>query len=409
MADFSVDQLTQEQRDQIPALKQKWVDVVMDTRPVNVDEVRPYINLAYQQHGHTPPIWIIHARGPVESSHMCLLLRDIVDYRIATGQFRFPKGKASRKKFCQFFENACEHLKPQVIALMSEFPDPQTGATVRIDWEKEWPELIKSYRRYYASDKDKMESEYQTGVHHHFYGNHDAHWFLYYDFFKNVVKQDIRDVSGLQGITEHCGWWAPYDKVCIVQDRIEELHIDPEISRLHKDFGPAMKFRDGLKIWQLNGVMFPDEYAWVIERQEGHFNAEDCRKILQIPNVEVRQEAIRKVGANILCNRLQGKVIDTSDNGMYDLMEFDLKRDDRVKSKALRMQNPSIDAEHYEWVPDECRTVQEAICFRNHMTPDQIDDVNGEEYIQQGDVLLFKKSDVPWEKRKFRSRPSQLT
>ena len=68
------------------------------------------------------------------------------------------------------------------------------------------------------------------------------------------------------------------------------------------------------------------------------------------------------------------------------------------------MINPSIGIHHIEGVHPDCKTIQQALNFRNGLTDEMIDDVNGADWIQHGDVLIF-----PRNAKKFKSRPEILT
>ena len=54
----------------------------------------------------------------------------------------------------------------------------------------------------------------------------------------------------------------------------------------------------------------------------------------------------------------------TSDNGVYELLEIDLKLDKHAH--YLKMKNPSIDTYHLEGVPFECDTVEKALAWRDY-------------------------------------------
>ena len=60
----------------------------------------------------------------------------------------------------------------------------------------------------------------------------------------------------------------------------------------------------------------------------------------------------------------------------------------------LKMKNPSIGTYHIEGIGLECKTVKDAIRFRKDplMQKIMIDDLNGEDYYQQGDVFVWPKN-----------------
>ena len=69
------------------------------------------------------------------------------------------------------------------------------------------------------------------------------------------------------------------------------------------------------------------------------------------------------------------------------------------------MENASIpELYHVEGVPQSCRTVRDALNVRNSLTEEQIDDENGIDWYQQGDVILRPKG-----AKKFKRLPKKLT
>jgi len=91
-----------------------------------------------------------------------------------------------------------------------------------------------------------------------FYGNHDAYWIAYYLFCKRLgVQYTLHATKCLDwwaSLARSCGWWWPYERVCIVADRPSVHHVD-EQRRLHCTTGPAMIFHDGYALWAWHGVL----------------------------------------------------------------------------------------------------------------------------------------------------------
>jgi hypothetical protein len=121
------------------------------------------------------------------------------------------------------------------------------------------------------------------------FGCHEASWLVMYDFLLNELAVDeCKKLVPLMNLARVCGWWAPYNETCILQDRPSEIHQDDRL-RLHNDSGPAIAYRDGWKIYCVHGVRIDD---WIIEHPERMTPAQiDSEK-----NVEVRRVMIDKFG-----------------------------------------------------------------------------------------------------------------
>lgn len=146
----------------------------------------------------------------------------------------------------------------------------------------------------------------------------------------------------------------PLEDMCCIVEHPDILKMKE--GRLHADGGPALKYRDGTVCWSLNGVSVPQ---WVAETPWDKLDASEFAKIT---NVEVRREFVRKIGIERLCTQLGTEVLDKEGN--YELLMVDLKGA-TGKWPYLKMLNPSIGVWHMECVSKDCKTVKDAIRFRN--------------------------------------------
>lgn len=145
----------------------------------------------------------------------------------------------------------------------------------------------------------------------------------------------------------------PFDDVCCLANKATQLKMTGK--QLHCDDGPAVEYADGWSVWALNGVRVPE---WLVTARDTEINP---RRLLEIKNAEVRREFVRKVGIDRICHTLASETLDKS--GDYELLILDLQ--DGRKRPYLKMLNPSIGTWHVEGVDPECRTVQDALNFRN--------------------------------------------
>jgi hypothetical protein len=165
--------------------------------------------------------------------------------------------------------------------------------------------------------------------------------------------------------------------------------------RIHCDGGPAVEFADGWSHYALHGVPVPKWLAC------DSAESLDPLKILAEPNAEVRREGVRKIGVERLVYKAKARRIDAT--GSYELLEVPIGNN--RTGLALKMLNPSVpELWHVEWVHHTCTTVQKALNFRNSLTDQQIDDENGAEWLQQGDVILRPRG-----AKTFKSQPTILT
>lgn len=230
------------------------------------------------------------------------------------------------------------------------------------------------------------------------YGCQEAHWLAIYDYLTEVCGTDhAKPYEGLIELSKHCGWWTPYVGAIILQDRPIQMSLN-EAFRLHRDGGPAIEYAGNLCGWALNGVRVSQHLA------ETPAEELDPRELLpNEANAQVRAEIVRKIGVLRCLELMDAEEIHAEPDNAYTLYKVNFEDNEL---RCLKMRNPSVpDMWHCEWVPNECNTVQDALNFRNQLTPDMIDDENGLEWDQQGDVIIRPSG----EGLKFKSRPRQLT
>jgi len=195
------------------------------------------------------------------------------------------------------------------------------------------------------------------------------------------------------------GWWWPHTDFVMVCNRPRAIRMDN--NRLHCDTGAAIEWRDGYAVHALRGCRMTKEQAttpvedmtrdWI----EKHY--------LNESNAQVRAEITNKMGKDLFVSRMDAKVVDR-EGEMYELLAFKVRDRER---RALKMMNPSVPGLcHIEEVPGACKTVAEALHARKpaEMREIPIDDENGQEWVQQGDVCIWPRG-----AKSLKSRPSKLT
>jgi hypothetical protein len=126
--------------------------------------------------------------------------------------------------------------------------------------------------------------------------------------------------------------------------------------QLHAVNGPAVSWHEGEEqFFFLNGVHVPRE---IVETPASEL---DPRLLLKERNTEVRREIVRKIGIERVCEVLEAECLDRQGN--YELLLLNLG--DWRTRPFLKMRNPSIGVYHIEGVAPECRTVAQALAWRN--------------------------------------------
>lgn len=205
-----------------------------------------------------------------------------------------------------------------------------------------------------------------------------------------------------ESLGQSCGWTAYIDmftKLGVIHDDVFEkykqfllsgvfmsifleehailcrrpLHVKlNERNDLHSTDSSAIAWRDGYKLFFLNGVPVTEE---IVMTPAGQL---DPIHIIQEKNAEVRREIVKKIGVERFVQKYGGVDLDTWKKNTeveYRLVKLDIPQM-RVEPVYLIMKNPSIGVWHCEGVDPKCKTVKEALAWRD----------NEDEYIEP-DVL----------------------
>jgi hypothetical protein len=157
------------------------------------------------------------------------------------------------------------------------------------------------------------------------YGAHSASWLSFYDFFYTECGvEEAGKLLGLIELAKHSGWFNAYEDVVVFQDRPEVIKLD-ENDRLHAEFGPAVAYRDGYKIYSWHGVTIPAE--WIEEKDKL-----SAKTALTWTNMEQRRAACEILGWAKILKDLKAKVInEDADPQIGTLVEVELPELGREK------------------------------------------------------------------------------
>lgn len=161
------------------------------------------------------------------------------------------------------------------------------------------------------------------------YGNHEAYWLSYIDFFKTEVGiKNLEKVDGLMDLAEHCGWLNVYEDVVVFQERPNRIMLDDQ-KRLHCQDGAAILYEDGFSIHAWHGVRIPSE--WIENKK-----SLTPKIALKWNNIEQRRAACEILGWTNILSSLKMEVIDAdNDPEIGVLVECNIP--DSGKERFLRV------------------------------------------------------------------------
>ena len=182
-------------------------------------------------------------------------------------------------------------------------------------------------------------------------------------------------------------WWTPKTLYWVAKPTV---HTEPTGNgpRPHRTDGPALEC-DVEDLYFLHGVLV--DQAIVETAPEDMGRDWLAQHFVRERNVEVRREILRKLGAALFVERMGGKVLDR-EGEVYELLAVNLAGR-TVAAKYLKMRNPSIGCWHVEGVPDDCKTVAEALHSRKPPALRALPIAeDGAEWWQQGDLVIWDRN-----------------
>ena len=269
---MKIESLTEAQKARFPEFVKKWTDIGLSTEPANRKESEKGIIEMYKIAGLKKPK-IVWCDSPLSQG----LTRMIV-------QKLESDGKLTKKIGASVRASVWDSVRASVM--------DSVGDSVRAS-------VMDSVR---ASVMDSVgDSVGASG-----YGQHDASWLAFYDFFSEVngLKEETQKLSGIWQVSKNAGWYLPHEKICWASERHSELHRN-ERGQLHNVRGMALKYPDGWGIYVLNGVRFPEDlFKKVIS---GTMPFQD---ILAIVDTDQRTQAMRFGNVWDFVKHANGKKLD---------------------------------------------------------------------------------------------------
>lgn len=197
-----------------------------------------------------------------------------------------------------------------------------------------------------------LEAKKYTDTPYPIYGQQEAFWCSYYDYFKEVVGlQNMEKIEGLGEVAKECGWWWAFDGLAIVSRRPKALHLDDQ-GRLHCEDAKAIEYPDGWGVYSWHGVRVPEQVILAPET----LNAEIIKAE---GNIEVRRVMIERYGVGKYLQETKAAIVDMDASPIPGGAPRILMRDDQGM-QYLCGTDGSTKRVYFMSVPDDVTTCREA-------------------------------------------------
>jgi len=228
-----IDTLNNNQISQLTIYRDKWLSIGLDTKPIDREKAIEAIYTVYGCVGLKNPD-IIFADSPLGCLNTYTRLKNRVDNQVSYQVWNQVYNQVSYQVRHQVLNQVFYQVLNQVYNQVSYQVRDQVSYHVR-------DQVL-----YQASDQ----------LNNFCYGNNDAHWLGFYEYFKDVCNliEETKMLEGLWLAAKSMHWYLPYKNICIVSNRPEHISFNSN-NKLHNDMGPAIRYRDGFSIYANNGAV----------------------------------------------------------------------------------------------------------------------------------------------------------
>jgi len=232
-----IDKVTPEQEALIPVYREKWRAIALSTEPIDRQKAAEAVTAAYALLGKKPPL-ILFCDSPYASFHPTFSQMESLFWNDPWQQ---PKGQLDWQLYRQLNTLLGKHrLKSKLVRrLNGKFLTPEIQ------------ELEVQLTR-------QLESQAYEPL-PYFLSGRLTDFGSFFDFYISVLNcpYNKRKWSIYQSLAKYCGWIVPFKRVCFICDRPTILSFDNQ-QRLHALGSPAVQFKDGFKVYAVNGVRVPE-------------------------------------------------------------------------------------------------------------------------------------------------------
>ncbi len=212
-------------------------------------------------------------------------------------------------------------------------------------------------------DEPKTREQYLRGM---CFGQHDASWLSFYDYFRRIGFKEPVPLDGLLAIGRSCGWWLPFDRAVILSERYCVLHLD-EQGDPHCETGPAIVWPDGRQLFYWHGV-------WLGNGDEDLIVAPEritVERIREHANAEIRRVMIDRYGHERYIRDAGAEKVAVDDWGT--LWRAPVEGDEPLMMVEVLNATPEADgsfAKYWLRVPPTVRTPLEGVAWTHNVPPE---------------------------------------
>ena len=231
-----IEKLTPEQESRIPEFRDKWLKIGLSTQQIDFKKALEIKNIVYRKLLNKKDVPVILMDSPLTA----WLATRYLGYLFYENQVRNQvEDQVSNQVWDPVWNQVWNQVSNQVENQVWNQVGNQVGNQV----------------------KNQVWNQVENFIMPYFYGQFDSGYFSFYEFMFNVlkIKNPVEDLYSSYLKTTECGIIYPCDDFCVISNKPSNILMSN--GQVHSDGSPAIEYRDGFKVWSLNGVRVPQYLA----------------------------------------------------------------------------------------------------------------------------------------------------
>jgi hypothetical protein len=307
-----ITKLTQQQIDKLPAWVEKWIDIGLSTQPADFESATEAALRAYELCGLKQPMIVLRMGSPyAATTGGCMAWGILREFRSQV--LNQVWGQVESQVRSQVWSQVESQVESQVWGQVGGQVLNQVWGQVRSQVRSQvggqvesqvWGQVESQVRsQVWSQVESQVESqvwgqvggqvESQVGI---AAGNNRggafwSGWCSYISFLRDNCGWAGDTLSRFEideTLTKSCGWVWWHESVLAISDRPESINRNNN-GQLHSESGPSMAYRDGWKLWHINGIAVDEQ---IIMRPE----TQTVKQIDAEQNGDVRSIRIDRFG-----------------------------------------------------------------------------------------------------------------
>ncbi len=386
-----IESLTAAQIARFPEFVKKWTEIGLSTQPANRKEAEDGVCEAYRIAGIKKPR-IVWCGSPLSQGLARALVAELKNPEVKIGasvrdsvwasvwaSVRASVGASVRDSVrasvgASVWASVRDSVRASVRASVGASVRDSVGASV---WDSVWDSVRASVGASVrdsvgasvlasvgASVRDSVGASVRASVGASGYGQHDANWLAFYEYFREVCSLDAetQNLRGLWKIAKNAGWFLPHEKICWISERPNKLNRD-ERGRLHSENDAAIAYPDGWEIFAWHGV----RVAEYVIRHPGQITVKD---IEQESNAEIRRVKMERFGQDKYLRESHAELQHRDEFGK--LWRKQIPNDEDLVMVEVLNSTPEPDGSsktYFLRVPPSVQTAKEAVAWTMDKKP----------------------------------------